>query len=206
MTQVCCLLLAMFSWAILFCKSLLNLILLLDTQFDWLKEAALCVDFLNDDCVLNETCILLHNPYKTSYLWQHKNIDGTSWTNFDKDTNENIEETFCDPSKTISDSCKPEFQIYFMQIPTIDKTHFTNVRFFKLFRRLSTRSSVIDNKIAKPGVTHWKWYWEKSKNMWEEYKFWVGFFFTFFSLIYFFKKICVFLNWKMPVVNQVINW
>ena len=160
--------------------------LLLDAQFDWLKEAALCVDFLNDDCALNEKCILLHNLYKTPYLWQHKNIAGTSWINFEKDTNENIEQAFCDPSKTKSGSNNPQFQINFKQVSKINKTHFTNGRFPVLFRRLSTRSSVINNKFAKPGVTHWKWYWEKSQNIWEEYKIWVRFFFIFFLFNFFF--------------------
>lgn len=161
---------------------LLKVFLFLDAEFDWMKEAALCVNFLNDDCALNEKCILLHNLYKTPYLWQHKNIDGTSWKNFDKNANENIEQAFCDPSKTRSNSSNPQFQIDFKQIPKTDRTHFTNSRFSVLFRRLSTRSSVIDNKVEKPGVTYWKWYWEKSQNIWEEYKGWVGFFFILFSV------------------------
>ena len=110
-----------------------------------------------------------------------------SWANFDKDTNENIEKAFCNPSKTNSDSGNHPFQISFKQIPSVSKTHFTNDSFSMLYRRLSTRSSVIDNKNAKQGVTHWKWYWEKSVNVWEEYKTWVGLFFyilssSFFSL------------------------
>ena len=159
--------------------------LLLDAKLDWLKESAICADFLNDDCPLNEKCTLQHNLYKTPYLWQHKDFSGTSWVNFDKDTNENIEKAFCDPSKTNSDSDNHPFQIWFKQIPSVSKTHFTNDSFSMLYRRLSTRSSVIDNKNAKQGVTHWKWYWEKSVNVWEEYKTWVGLFFTFFLPVFF---------------------
>ena len=147
----------------------------LDTYFDWLREPALCIDFLNDACVLNEKCTLQHNLYKTPYLWQYKG-NGNSWTNFDKDENENIERAYCDPSKIVSERSSPSLPIKFTQIATISKTHFTNYRGSMLYRRLSTRSSVIDSKSSKQGITHWKWYWEKSKNVWEEYKIWVGYF------------------------------
>ena len=159
---------------------LIKVSLPLDAQLDWLKEAALCIDFLNCVCILNEKCTLQHNLYKTPYLWQYKEFYGTSWANFDKDTNENIEIAFCDPAKMVSDRNFPPLQISFTKIPSISKTHFTNHRSSMLYRRLSTRSSVMCNKSTKQGVTHWKWYWEKSTNVWEEYKIWVGYFCLFF--------------------------
>ena len=39
-----------------------------------------------------------------------------------------------------------------------------------LYRRLSTSSSVADDNSAKLGETKWKWYWQKSEDVWEEYK------------------------------------
>ena len=155
-------------------RVLIKVSLPLDAQLDWLKEAGLCIDFLNDACILNEKCTLQHNLYKTPYLWQYKDFNGTSWANFDKDTNENIERAFCDPSKMVSDRNFPSLQIRFTQMPSISQTHFTSHRSSMLYRRLSTWSSVINNKSTKQGITHWKWYWEKSTNVWEEYKIWVG--------------------------------
>ena len=51
---------------------------------------------------------------KRPYLWQYKDFNGTSWANFDKDTNENIERAFCDPSKMVSDRNFPSLhdQVY----------------------------------------------------------------------------------------------
>ena len=102
-----------------------------------------------------------------------------SWTNFDKDTNENIEKAFCDPSKLQSVRSDSPLRICF--IHSISKIHFTNDSSTILYRRLSTLSSVEDDTNAKQGVTHWRWYWEKSKDVWEEYKLWVGLFLCMFS-------------------------
>ena len=141
-----------------------------------MKETALCLDFLNGDCSLNEKCIWRHSPYKLPYLWQYKYVDGTSWENFDESSNEDIEKAFSDPSKTESGYTSDlKLKVSFQQIPSIHKTHFTN-GINMMYRRLSTRSSVRDNDEIKLGVTRWKWYWEKCKstNVWKEYKSGVG--------------------------------
>ena len=188
-------------------KVLIKVSLPLDAQLDWMKEAALCIDFLNDACILNEKCTLQHNLYKTPYLWQYKDLYGTSWANFDKDTNENIERAFCDPSKLVSDRNFPPLQIRFTKIPSISKTHFTNDKSSMVYRRLSTHSSVMYNKSAKQSVTHWKWYWEKSTNVWEEYKIWVGYFCLLFLHNIYLKKVMSLLEvkniWNYSVVELI---
>ena len=141
-----------------------------------MEEAALCVDFLNGGCSLNEKCTWRHSSYKTPYLWQYKDFDSMSWENFDERPNEDIEKAFCDPSKTESDyTSYLKLKVSFQHIPSVYESHFTDGNNM-LYRRLSTRSSVRDNDDIKLGVTHWKWYWEKCKptNVWEEYKSGVG--------------------------------
>ena len=141
-----------------------------------MEEAALCVDFLNGGCSLNEKCTWRHSPYKTPYLWQYKDFDSMSWENFDERPNEDIEKAFCDPSKTESDyTSYLKLKVSFQHIPSVYESHFTDGNNM-LYRRLSTRSSVRDNDDIKLGVTHWKWYWEKCKptNVWEEHKSGVG--------------------------------
>lgn len=142
----------------------------LDVQLDWQKESALCIDFLNGDCALSKRCTLQHNPYKTSYLWQYKGSREASWTNYDKKSNENIERSFCNPSLTRSGHTDdPRLEVWFQQVSTVHKTHFTNGSSM-LYRRLSTSSSITDDNSTKLGETKWKWYWQKSEDVWEEYK------------------------------------
>ena len=141
-----------------------------------MEEAALCVDFLNGGCSLNEKCTWRHSPYKTPYLWQYKDFDSMSWENFDERPNEDIEKAFCNPSKNESDyTSYLKLKVSFQHIPSVFESHFTDGNNM-LYRRLSTRSSVRDNDDIKLGVTHWKWYWEKCKptNVSEEYKSGVG--------------------------------
>ena len=107
------------------------------------------------------------------YLWQYKDANDTSWTNYDKQSNENIEKAFCDPSKSRSGHTDDlKLEVWFHQIPLIHEKHFANG--FTLHRRLSTRSSVTVDDSTKIHLTHWKWYWEKSNNVWEEYMIGVG--------------------------------
>ena len=149
-------------------------LLFLDGQLDWQKETALCIDFLNGNCPLKKRCTLKHNLYKTPYLWQYKGSSETSWTNYDKKSNENIERSFCNPSQTRSGYTNdPRLEVWFQKVPIIHETHFTN-GFSMLYRRLSTCSSVAHNKGTKPGATKWKWYWQKSEDVWEEYMKGVG--------------------------------
>lgn len=46
--------------------------------------------------------MLKHNPHKTRNLWQYKGPNETSWTNYDKKSNENIQRSFCNPFQTRS--------------------------------------------------------------------------------------------------------
>lgn len=142
----------------------------LDGRLDWQKESALCVDFLNGDCAWNMGCTLKHNLYKTPYLWHYKESSETSWKNYDKKSNENIERSFCNPSQTRSGhKDDPRLEVWFQQVPTIHETNFTNGSSM-LYRRLSTSSSVKDDDSTKLGETKWKWYWQDSQDVWEEYK------------------------------------
>ena len=85
-------------------------------------------------------------------------------------SNENIERSFCNPSQTRSGHTDdPRLEVWFQQVPTIHETHFTNGSSM-LYRRLSTSSSVKDDDSTKLGETKWKWYWQDSQNVWEEYK------------------------------------
>ena len=119
-------------------------------------------------------CKLKHNPYKTPYLWQYKESSETSWTNYDKKSNENIERSFCNPSQTRSNHADdPRLEVWFQQVPTVHETHYTNGSGM-LYRRLSTSSSVTDDNSTKLGKTKWKWYWQESESVWEEYKTGVG--------------------------------
>ena len=159
-----------------------------------MKETALCIDFLNGDCSLNEKCTWRHSPYKTPYLWQYKYVGGTSWENFDQRSNEDIEKVFRDPCKTESGyTSYPKLKVSFQHIPFAHESHFTD-GINMLYRRLSTRFSVRDNDDIKLSVTHWKWYWEKCKptNVWEEYKSGVGLpkyiFFKEFQLTFYISK------------------
>ena len=107
------------------------------------------------------------------YLWQYKDASDTSWTNYDKQSNENIEKAFCDPSKSRSGHTDDlKLEVWFHQIPLIHEKHFATG--FTLHRRLSTRSSVTADDSSKIALTHWKWYWEKSTNVWEEHMIGVG--------------------------------
>ena len=107
-------------------------------------------------------------------MWQYKGPNETSWTNYDKKSNENIERSFCNPSQTRSGHTNdPTLEVWFQQVPKIHETHFTN-GFSMLYRRLSTCSSVADDNCTKLGTTKWKWYWQKSEDVWEEYKTGVG--------------------------------
>ena len=124
---------------------------------------------MNDNCTLNEKCVLKHSPYKTPYLWQYKFSKESSWTSYDKKSNENIEKAFSDPSKIRSSHTATRLEVWFQKLPTFHKLHFTN-GIDMLYRRLSTRSSVADESDTKLGVTNWKWYCQKSKDVWEEYK------------------------------------
>ena len=112
----------------------------------------------------------MHNPYKTPYLWQYKSSKETSWTSYDKKSNENIEKAFSDPSQTRSRHTATKLEVWFQKLPSVYDLHFTNGIDDMLYRRLSTGSSVADDSNTKVGVTNWKWYWEKSKDVWEEYK------------------------------------
>ena len=124
---------------------------------------------MNAKCALNEKCPLKHSPYKTPYLWQYKDCSETSWTPYDKVSNENIEKAFSDPSKTRSgDTCNGRLEVWFQQEQSVHEIHFTNGNDM-LYRRLSTESSVTNDSNSELGVTNWKWYWEKSKGVWEEF-------------------------------------
>ena len=108
------------------------------------------------------------------YLWQYKDASDASWTNYGKQSNGNIEKAFCDPSKSRSGHTDDlKLEVWFHQVPSIHERHFANG--FPLHRRLSTRSSVTVDDNTKVNLTHWQWYWEKSKNVWEEYMIGVGF-------------------------------
>ena len=142
----------------------------IDGRLDWQKETALCIDFLNGDCGSNKRCTLKHNPHKTPYLWQYKLSSEASWTDYGKKSNENIERSFCNPSQTRSGHTDdPKLEVWFQKEPKVHETHFTNGSSM-LYRRLSTSSSVADDNSAKLGETKWKWYWQKSEDVWEEYK------------------------------------
>lgn len=133
---------------------------------------------------MKKRCTLKHNPHKTPYLWQYKGSNETSWTNYDKKSNENIERSFCNPSQTRSGHTNdPTLEVWFQQVPKIHETHFTN-GFSMLYRRLSTCSSVADDNCTKPGTTKWKWYWQKSEDVWEEYKTGVGVYTYLFARIF----------------------
>ena len=106
------------------------------------------------------------------YLWHYKDASDNSWTNYDKQSKENIEKAFCNPSKSRSGHTDDlKLEVWFHQIPLIHEKHFANG--FTLHRGLSTRSSVTVDDSTKIDWTHWKWYWEKS-NVWEEYLIGVG--------------------------------
>ena len=138
---------------------------------------------------MNKRCTLKHNPYNTPYLWQYKGSSETSWTNYDEKSNEIIERSFCNPSEIRSGHTNdPRLEVLFQQVP--HETYFTN-GFSMLCRRLSTCSSVAGDKDKKLGATNWKWYWQKSEDVWEEYKTGVGLH-TFCNDFYFLLSVPVF--------------
>lgn len=109
-------------------------------------------------------------------MWQYKHRGESSWKNYDKQSNEDMEEAFCDPSKTRSGHTDDkQLEVSFLQLPEIHRIHFTNSSSM-LYRRLSTKSSVADNNNQKTGGTQWQWYYEEEKNIWKEYNLGVGIF------------------------------
>lgn len=96
---------------------------------------------------------------------QYKDSSETSWTIYDKKSNEKIENAFSDPSQERSGHTDSQrLEVWFQQIPSIHEMHFTNGNDI-LYRRLSTGSSVEDESNTKLGLANWKWYWEKSKDV-----------------------------------------
>ena len=163
----------------------------IETELEWLKEEALCGNYLSRKCSLNDTCTLQHNQFKTPYLWQYKYRGEKSWTNYDKESNVYIEEAFCDPSKTRSGHTDDQqLEVWFLQLPEIHRIHFTNGSNM-LYRRLSTKSSVKDKGDEKHGRTLWQWYYEEERNIWKEYNLGVGII-LFVYLVSSLKRIVVF--------------
>ena len=57
--------------------------------------------------------------------------------------------------------------LWFSFVP-VSQYYFKDLRKKWTFRRLSTKSFVIDGKDTV-GATIWKWYWQKSDTEWQEY-------------------------------------
>ena len=68
--------------------------------FNFLKDEAICVKYLDDVCDKDETCSLLHPKYRTPFLWQYKKPRENSWKAFSKTVNDEIEKSFCDPMQS----------------------------------------------------------------------------------------------------------
>ena len=72
----------------------------LSATFNYLKDAAICVKYLNDVCDNDETCSLLHPENHTPYLWQYKKPNENSWKKFPNNLNDEIEKAFCNPMQS----------------------------------------------------------------------------------------------------------
>ena len=60
------------------------------------------------------------------------------------------------------------FRELWFSFVAVSQYYFKDLRKKWSFRRLSTKSSVIDGKDTV-GATIWNWYWQKSDTEWEEY-------------------------------------
>ena len=68
-------------------------------EFDFLREAAICHHYLNDECEDGTQCKLLHTKGKLPYLWQYKCNDGDAWVSLPPDESKLVEKEYCEPSK-----------------------------------------------------------------------------------------------------------
>uniref|UniRef100_A0A7M5XJZ3 Uncharacterized protein n=2 Tax=Clytia hemisphaerica TaxID=252671 RepID=A0A7M5XJZ3_9CNID len=131
--------------------------------FNFLKDEAICVKYVDDVCDKDETCSLLHPKNRTPYLWQHKKPIETSWKSFPNNLNVEIEKAFCDPMQSRYDFADKASYIKFDESSKITAFYMNqNVE----VRRLSTRTSLC---MPKGSYTTWKWYWKENSGKWTEY-------------------------------------
>ncbi|XP_068800830.1 protein mono-ADP-ribosyltransferase PARP12 isoform X2 [Struthio camelus] len=121
------------------------------------KLEQICLYHLYKSCSFKDKCIRVH--FHLPYRWQIS--DGNTWK--DLKNMEEIEEAYCDPSKTRFSSGVVESGSV---LPCIC---FRNMCCgFAKVRRLSTASSV-----TKPPhfilTTEWMWYWKDEYGLWREY-------------------------------------
>lgn len=109
----------------------------------------ICLHFLRNSCKFYEKCELVH--FHLPYRWQV--FSGNAW--LDLNHMENIEEVYCDPSKTHSFDLEP---IDFLTMTLGSQP----------VRRLSTVSSV-----KRPPhytlTTQWLWYYKEEHEKWVQY-------------------------------------
>ena len=76
------------------------------------------------------------------------------------------------------------FRELWFSFVAVSQYYFKDLRKKWSFRRLSTKSSVIDGKDTV-GATIWNWYWQKSDTEWEEYSGSVCFVLSLFCTVFF---------------------
>uniref|UniRef100_A0A7M5WWV7 Poly [ADP-ribose] polymerase n=2 Tax=Clytia hemisphaerica TaxID=252671 RepID=A0A7M5WWV7_9CNID len=131
--------------------------------FNFLKDEAICVEYVDDVCDKDETCSFLHPKNRTPYLWQYKKPIETSWKSFPNNLNVEIEKAFCDPMQSRYDFADKASYITFDESSKITAFYMNqNVE----VRRLSTRTSLC---MPKGSYTTWKWYWKENSGKWTEY-------------------------------------
>ncbi|XP_025939652.1 poly [ADP-ribose] polymerase 12-like [Apteryx rowi] len=121
------------------------------------ESEQICLYHLYKRCVFKDKCIRVH--FHLPYKWQIS--DGNTWK--DLKNMEEIEEAYCDPSKTrFSNGVTESGSV----LPCI--CFRSMCCGFAKVRRLSTASSV-----TKPPhfilTTEWIWYWKDEYGLWQEY-------------------------------------
>ncbi|XP_076008754.1 protein mono-ADP-ribosyltransferase PARP12 [Genypterus blacodes] len=108
----------------------------------------ICMYFIKGSCKHGERCFKAHE--KVPYRWEVR--QGGQWVHMAD--NEKIEESFCDPKCTYSN--------------TVPYVHFDTLTCgADKARRLSTLSSVQEPTFVL--TTEWIWYWEDEFGKWNEY-------------------------------------
>ncbi|XP_066933775.1 uncharacterized protein [Clytia hemisphaerica] len=136
--------------------------------FNFLKDEAICVKYLDDVCDNDETCSLLHPKNHTPYLWQYKKPNETSWKSFPINLNVEIEKAFCDPMQSRYETSSDKMS--FIEFANDGKMSGSHLNQSIEIRRLSTASKALQLETCKDSYyTEWKWYWKENCGNWTEY-------------------------------------
>lgn len=69
-------------------------------NFNYLKDEAICLPYLNGTCEEDNDCSLLHSKFRLPYEWQYKKTS-EAWKTFPKELNKKIEKKFCEQNKKL---------------------------------------------------------------------------------------------------------